>query len=346
METDATATEQESQFGHVPVLRDRMGDLLAPAIENAGEHAVIVDGTLGAGGHTEYFLQRFPNLRIIGVDRDGNELSKTQERLASFPGRVLYLRARFDDFGDLISESDDPIAVEAKRSGLAGGFFDLGVSSMQLDQADRGFSYRFDGPLDMRMDTRDSLTAETIVNTYTHGDIARILKTYGDERFAGKIASAIVSARESAPITSASTLVELIYSTIPAAARRHGGHPAKRTFQALRVAVNSELEAIERVIPVVTDNLAIGGRAVFMSYQSHEDKLVKTAFAELTASKTPAGLPMDLPGTEPDFKLLRRGSEKASAAEIEQNPRAASVRVRVLERTNRKTNTHFFGGRS
>lgn len=171
-----------------------------------------------------------------------------------------------------------------------------------------------------------------MLNTYSHGDLARILKTYGDERFAGKIASAIVAEREREPFDRAARLVELLYDTIPAATRRTGGHPAKRTFQALRIEVNRELEAVENVVPVITDMLGVGGRAVFMSYQSLEDKIVKAAFSTLTASKTPAGLPMDLPGSEPAFRTVTRGAEKADAAEIERNPRAAPVRVRCIEK--------------
>ena len=226
-----------------------------------------------------------------------------------------------------------------RDSGVAGALFDLGVSSMQLDQEERGFSYRGDAPLDMRMDPTTGITAAEVLNTYSHGDLARILKSYGDERFAGKIASAVLKERERAPFDRADRLVELLYSTIPAATRRTGGHPAKRTFQALRIEVNRELEAVERVVPVITDLLGVGGRAVFMSYQSLEDKIVKSAFAELTASKTPAGLPMDLPGTEPTFKLITRGAEKAPQEEIERNSRAAPVRVRGVEKLKHSTTT-------
>ena len=214
----------------------------------------------------------------------------------------------------------------------AGALFDLGVSSMQLDQEERGFSYRGDAPLDMRMDPTTGITAAEVLNTYSHGDLARVLKTYGDERFAGKIASAVIAEREREPFDRAGRLVELLYDTIPAATRRTGGHPAKRTFQALRIEVNRELEAVENVVPVITGLLGVGGRAVFMSYQSLEDKIVKAAFADLTASKTPAGLPLDLPGTEPAFRTVTRGAEKAPAEEIERNPRAAPVRVRCIEK--------------
>lgn len=318
--------------GHVPVMRERMAQLIAPAVEAAGENAVIVDGTLGAGGHTEYFLESFPRARVIGVDRDGASLAAATRRLEPFAERFVGVGRRFDEVGSAIIEGGHPILDLAAKYGVAGALFDLGVSSMQLDQVDRGFAYRTDAPLDMRMDPTQSLTAADILNTYSHGEIARILKTYGDERFAGKIASAVLKEREKAPFDTSERLVELLYATIPAATRRTGGHPAKRTFQALRVEVNRELEAIEQVIPVITDALHVGGRAVFMSYQSLEDRIVKGAFRELTTSKTPAGLPMELPGMAPRYATVTRGSEKATAQEIEENSRAASVRVRAIER--------------
>ena len=320
-------------------MRDRMAELLAPAVEAFGANAVIVDGTLGAGGHTEYFLNVFPQARVIGVDRDPNALQQATERLAQFGERFTPVQCRFDYIGDEIASGEGETFDLVRQHGVAGALFDLGVSSMQLDQEERGFSYRGDAPLDMRMDPTTGITAAEVLNTYSHGDLARILKSYGDERFAGKIASAVLKERERAPFDRADRLVELLYSTIPTATRRTGGHPAKRTFQALRIEVNRELEAVERVVPVITDLLGVGGRAVFMSYQSLEDKIVKSAFAELTASKTPAGLPMDLPGTEPTFKLITRGAEKAPQEEIERNSRAAPVRVRGVEKLKHSTTT-------
>lgn len=328
--------------GHVPVMRERMAQLLEPSV--AGDNAVLIDGTLGAGGHTEYFLNKFPNVRVIGVDRDGASLAAATERLAPFGDRFVGVNARFDDVCAEIERAEGTIFDVAREHGIAGALFDLGVSSMQLDQVERGFAYKTDAPLDMRMDPSHGITAADILNTYSHGDLARILKTYGDERFAGKIASAVLKEREKEPFSNSERLVELLYATIPAATRRTGGHPAKRTFQALRVEVNRELEAIEQVIPVITDALTVGGRAVFMSYQSLEDRIVKQAFAELTKSKTPAGLPMDLPGTAPKFKTVTRGAEKASAEEIEENSRAASVRVRAIERLEGEPSLHPPGG--
>ena len=322
----------EGEYGHIPVLRDRMAQLIAPGVSALGSNAVIVDATLGAGGHSEHFLETFDEACVLGVDRDSHALAGARERLSRFGDRFVAIQARFDDFADVADESEGPIFDTLREQGVAGALFDLGVSSMQLDQVERGFAYRMDAPLDMRMDPSQTKTAADILNTYSHGEIARILSTYGDERFAGKIASAIVREREKQPFTTSARLVELLYDTIPAATRKTGGHPAKRTFQALRVEVNAELDSLAAVIPVITDRLAVGGRAVFMSYQSLEDKIVKKALVDMSTSKTPAGLPMDLPGTAPQFRLITRGAEKASEAEIAENPRSAPVRVRAVER--------------
>ena len=322
----------DANHGHVPVMRDRMAELLAPAVERFADRAVLVDGTLGAGGHTEHFLDVFPDACVIGVDRDPAALEQAGARLERFGERFAPVRARFDRITEPILDGVGPAFDAVREVGVAGALFDLGVSSMQLDQEDRGFAYKVDAPLDMRMDPTAGITAAEVLNTYSHGDLARILKTYGDERFAGKIASAVVKERECEPFERSGRLVELLYNTIPAAARRTGGHPAKRTFQALRVEVNRELEAVENVVPVICDLLGPGGRVVFMSYQSLEDKIIKSAFAELTTSTTPAGLPMDLPGSAARFAPITRGAEKASEAEIELNSRAAPVRVRGVEK--------------
>lgn len=321
-----------ANHGHVPVMRERMADLLSAPVHMLADAAIIIDGTLGAGGHTEYFLNEFPQARVIGIDRDKAALKQATKRLEKFGERFTPVNARFDDLGVAITQGDGDVFEVAREHGIAGALFDLGVSSMQLDQAERGFAYAQDAPLDMRMDPSKGITAAEVLNTYSHGDLARVLKVYGDERFAGKIASAVLKEREKEPFENSARLVELLYATIPAAARRTGGHPAKRTFQALRVEVNRELEAIEQVLPVIANALSVGGRAVFMSYQSLEDRIVKRAFKELTTSKTPAGLPMDLPGTAAQFKTVTRGSEKASEEEIAENSRAASVRVRAIER--------------
>lgn len=322
-----------TEHGHIPVMRDRIAELLAPALNR--ENAVLMDATLGAGGHSEYLLSTFPTLRILGVDRDARALSQARERLSIFGDRFHAIQCRFDEAQvTLAADPSHEVAQLVLTEGLAGSLFDLGVSSMQLDQVERGFAYRTDAPLDMRMDPTTGITAADVLNTYSHGDLARVLKTYGDERFAGKIASAVLKEREKEPFSTSARLVELLYNTIPAATRRSGGHPAKRTFQALRVEVNRELEAIELALPNTAAMTRSAGRMVVMSYQSLEDRLVKKFFAELCASKTPAGLPMDLPGTAPEWVAITRGAEKASAQEIEDNPRAAPVRVRAIEKTS------------
>lgn len=345
---ESSSAQPLQDHGHVPVMRERMAELLAPAIDASGGAGILVDGTLGAGGHTEFFLEQFPQLRVIGLDRDANALRSATQRLQPYLDRVCALQCRFDELDDKLaavttdaseaaavdaSYAGNPeLLVDAAQQGITGALFDLGVSSMQLDQVERGFAYRTDAPLDMRMDASAPTTAADILNTYSHGGLARILKTYGDEKFAGKIASAVLRERDKEPFTTSQRLVELLYATIPAPARRSGGHPAKRTFQALRIEVNQELAAIENALPMITSMLREGGRAVFMSYQSLEDRLVKSHFRDISQSKTPVGLPMDLPGTAAKFRVVTRGAEQASQQEIEDNPRAASVRVRAVEK--------------
>ena len=332
----ARAGKVSGEHGHVPVMRDRMVELVELGVtsDDAPRTPVIVDGTLGAGGHTEVFLEAFPQAVVVGLDRDPAAIAQSQERLARFGDRFVTYRTRFDGLGAAVDDLVDQgrIPDSARTIGISGYLFDLGVSSMQLDQAERGFAYAQDAPLDMRMDPELPVSAADILNTYSHGDLARILKTYGDERFAGKIASAVLREREAEPFTTSARLVELLYRTIPAASRRTGGHPAKRTFQALRVEVNAELDSLAAVIPEATGRLHTGGVAVFMSYQSLEDRIVKKSLADLTVDRTPSGLPVALPEFAPDFELVTRGAEKASEPEIEQNPRAAPVRVRAIRR--------------
>ena len=309
---------------HVPVLLDRCVELLTPALTRRspdGSGAVLVDATLGAGGHAERFLTDLPGLRLVGLDRDPSALAIAGERLAPFSDRVRLVRTRYDGYWD---ERTEPV--------VDGVLFDLGVSSMQLDRAERGFSYSQDAPLDMRMDPDAPMTAADVVNTYGVRDLARVLREFGDERFASRIAAEIGRRRAQQPLRTTGELVEVLYTAIPAATRRTGGHPAKRTFQALRTVVNAELESLREALPAALDALATGGRIVVMAYQSLEDKIVKGLFADATASRTPAGLPMELPGHEPLFTSLTRGAEKANDVEIDQNPRSASVRLRALER--------------
>ncbi len=319
-----------SDFGHVPVLAQRCIDLLTPALTRHhpdGTDAVLVDATLGAGGHAERFLTELPGLRLIGLDRDPSALDIARDRLAPFGERVTLVHTRYDGIAGALTESGYG-TVES----VDGILFDLGVSSMQLDRAERGFAYAKDAPLDMRMDPSSPLTAADILNTYSAADLADILHRYGEERFARRIAAQIVRRRSRSPFTSTAELVALLYEAIPAPARRTGGHPAKRTFQALRVAVNDELESLGSAVPAALDALVVAGRIVVMAYQSLEDRIVKRLFADATASRTPPGLPVELPGHGPLFRSLTHGAEKADAAEVERNPRSAPVRLRALQR--------------
>jgi 16S rRNA (cytosine1402-N4)-methyltransferase len=317
-------------FGHVPVLAQRCVELLTPALTRShpdGTGAVLVDATLGAGGHAELFLTELPGLRVIGLDRDPSALQIARGRLAPFADRITLVHTRYDGIVNALTESGYD-TVES----VDGVLFDLGVSSMQLDRAERGFAYAKDAPLDMRMDPSSSLTAADIVNTYSEAELADILHRYGEERFARRIAAQLVRRRARTPFTTTAELVALLYEAIPAPARRTGGHPAKRTFQALRVAVNDELESLRNAVPAALDALAVAGRIVVMAYQSLEDRIVKRLFADATASRTPPGLPMELPGHGPLFRSLTHGAEKADAAEVERNPRSAPVRLRALQR--------------
>jgi 16S rRNA (cytosine1402-N4)-methyltransferase len=317
-ETDATA----SSAVHVPVLLERTLGLLAPAL--ADRPAVVVDATLGLGGHAEALLSAHPQLTLVGLDRDPEALSRSSERLARFGGRVHLVHTVYDRMPDVLNDLGVP--------GVDGVLFDLGVSSMQLDMAERGFSYAQDAPLDMRMDPQSELTAAIVVNTYPVRELARILREYGDERFALRVAQAIDRERQAGPLASTARLAELVREAIPAATRRHGGHPAKRTFQALRIEVNGELEALRAAVPAALGVLQVGGRIVVLSYQSLEDRIVKQSLAALAVDTTPVGLPVPLAGHGPQLRLLVRGSESASVQEVARNPRAASVRLRAAER--------------
>lgn len=324
----------EPEFGHVPVLLGRSDELLGPAITRDaadGAGAVMIDATLGLGGHSEYFLRTYPGLQVIGLDRDPSALEIAGARLEPFGDRVTLVHTRYDGIVDALEVAGHD-QVDSVRAIL----FDLGVSSMQLDEADRGFAYSVDAPLDMRMDATRGRTAADILNTYSHGELARVLSTYGEERFAGRIASEVVRRRKIEPFHTSAQLVEVLYASIPAATRRTGGHPAKRTFQALRVEVNGELDSLRAAIPAALDALTVGGRVVFMSYQSLEDRIVKQELMPRTKSRSPEGLPIELPGTGPEFELLTRGAERASEQEMAENPRSAPVRLRCAERISRR----------
>jgi 16S rRNA (cytosine1402-N4)-methyltransferase len=320
-DTDRTAESAT----HVPVLLDRVLGLLAPAL--ADREAVVVDATLGLGGHAEALLEAHPQLTLVGLDRDPVALARSTDRLARFARRTRLVHAVYDRMPEVLDELG--------FDGVDGVLFDLGVSSMQLDVAERGFAYAQDAPLDMRMDTTTGRTAADVVNDYPVPQLARILREYGEERFALRIAQAIDRARKQGRLTSTAQLAELVRSAIPAATRRHGGHPAKRTFQALRIEVNDELAALASAVPSALDALSVGGRIVVLSYQSLEDRIVKKAFAALATDTTPVDLPVPLADRGPQLRLLTRGSEPPSADEVAANPRAASVRLRAAERIRR-----------
>jgi 16S rRNA (cytosine1402-N4)-methyltransferase len=315
---------------HVPVLRDRIVDLLAPALSEPD--AVYVDGTVGMGGHVEAILQRCPQARVIGIDRDQEALALAGERLARYGDQVRLVHAVYDEVGDVLSQQ----GVDEVQAIL----FDLGVSSFQLDEPERGFAYSHDAPLDMRMDQSRGLTAADVLNTYEAADLERVLREYGEERFARKIVAAIVRERQVEPFTSSARLVELLKRVVPAASQKSGGHPGKRTFQALRIEVNTELSAWSTALPQAIDALALGGRIAVLSYHSLEDRITKRTLAEGAHGTTPEGLPVELPEHAAYLRLLTRGAEEASPEEQAANPRSASVRLRAGERIRITTKGH------
>lgn len=308
---------------HISVMRDTCVDLLTPAI-NKSETPLVVDATLGLGGHSEALLESNPNLVLIGIDRDLDAIVKAKNRLAKFENRTKLNHAIFDEITEVVNSFG--------FNKVDGILFDLGVSSLQLDQSDRGFSYSQDAPLDMRMDRSTGITASEIINTYAPGELVRILRTYGEEKFATRIVENIVKERAKAPLNSTAQLATLVKESIPAATRRTGGNPAKRTFQALRIETNDELGAVNRAIPQALELLKVGGRLVVMSFQSLEDRIVKEIFTQATTSGTPRDLPIDLPEFAAKFALVVRGSVLPSEAEIAANSRAQSVRLRAIER--------------
>lgn len=307
---------------HVPVLRDRILELLAPALQQSG--SVMVDATLGMGGHSESVLEHCPSARVLGIDRDREALRLAGERLARFGERFTPIHAVYDELPQVLTEQG--------MSSVSAVLLDLGVSSLQLDEEERGFAYRHDAPLDMRMDQGSGITAAHVLNTYDQGDLERVLREYGEERFAKRVASAVVRERAREPFTSSARLVELLRLAIPAASQKSGGHPAKRTFQALRIEVNAELLALEAVLPAAVDALGVGGRIAVLSYHSLEDRLSKRVLTAGARSSSPVGLPVELPEHAAYLRLLTRGAEEPSAAEISVNPRAASARLRAAER--------------
>jgi 16S rRNA (cytosine1402-N4)-methyltransferase len=307
---------------HVPVLRDRCVALLAPALEGPG--AVLVDATLGLGGHSEALLRACPQALLIGIDRDPQALELAARRLAGFGDRIRLVHAVYDELPQVLADLGLP--------SVRGVLMDLGVSSLQLDETERGFAYSVDSPLDMRMDGTEGATAADVLNSYSAPELTRVLREYGEERFAKRIASAIVREREGRPFHTSARLVELIRDNVPAATRRTGGNPAKRTFQALRIEVNQELEVLERAVPAAVEALAVGGRIAVLAYHSLEDRIVKRSFAAGARSTTPEGLPVELADHAPRLRLLTRGAEVPDATETATNPRAASARLRAVER--------------
>lgn len=311
---------------HTSVLLDRCLTLFTPAFENVKKYSqpVFVDATLGLGGHSYALLQKFSHLRVVGIDRDFDAIAAAKNRLAEFENRVHYVQAIYNEIPEVL----DSLGITA----INGILFDLGVSSMQLDHSQRGFSYSHEAPLDMRMDQSAGLSAAHVLTTYSREDLIRVIRNYGEEKFATRIVDNIIKAREKGALTSTTDLATLIKESIPAPARRTGGNPAKRTFQAIRIEVNNELALLEAAIPRALSRLVVGGRMVVMSFQSLEDKIVKKFFAELTESKTPRGLPVELAQFAAKFALVFRGSQSATDVEVTQNPRSQSVRLRAIER--------------
>ncbi|HYO86685.1 MAG TPA: 16S rRNA (cytosine(1402)-N(4))-methyltransferase RsmH [Dermatophilaceae bacterium] len=319
-----------ADHGHRPVLVERIVRLLGPALVQPG--AVHVDATVGMGGHAAAVLAAYPAVRVIGLDRDPAALAVSTTRLAGFGDRFQAVHAVFDELPQVLTRLGLTPADQ-----LAGVLFDLGVSSPQVDLPERGFAYRYDTPLDMRMDPADSLTAAEVLNGYPVNRLEQLLREYGEERYARSIARAIVRERQAQPFTGSARLVALLHRTIPAASQRSGGHPAKRTFQALRIEVNRELAALQAGLPAAIRALRPGGRVAVLSYHSLEDRMVKRVLAAGSTSAAPPGLPVELPEHAAHLRLLTRGAEVADEQEVEVNSRATSARLRAAEKTRSTT---------
>ncbi|MEE1928753.1 16S rRNA (cytosine(1402)-N(4))-methyltransferase RsmH [Streptomyces sp. TRM 70351] len=307
---------------HVPVMLQRCLDLLAPALAEPG--AVVVDCTLGLGGHSEALLTAFPEARLVALDRDPAALRLAAERLAPHGDRATLVHAVYDELPAVLARLGTPR--------VQGVLFDLGVSSMQLDEADRGFAYAQDAPLDMRMDQSRGISAAEVLNTYPPGDLVRLLRAYGEEKQARRIVEAVVRERAEEPFSHSARLVDVIRAALPQAAKRTGGNPAKRTFQALRIEVNGELAVLERALPAAVDALAVGGRIAVLSYHSLEDRLVKQVLAAGAAGTAPPGLPVVPERYQPRLELLTRGAELPREEEVARNRRAAPARLRGARR--------------
>jgi 16S rRNA (cytosine1402-N4)-methyltransferase len=309
----------DTTFSHDPVMVDEVVSVFAPA-----PPGTVIDATLGGGGHSEALLQRCDHLGVVGLDRDADAIAAAAARLARFGDRARAVHVRFDALAEVV----DSLALAP----VSGVLFDLGVSSPQLDRAERGFSHRADAPLDMRMDRRQATTAADLVNTTDERDLANLLRRFGDEPHAARIARAVARRRAAHPIRTTGDLVEVIKSAVPAPARRRGGHPATRTFQALRIAVNDELDVLPTALDAALDLAAQGGRVAVLSYHSGEDRIAKERFrhAETGGCTCPPRLPCRC-GATPRARLLWRGARKPSPRELTANPRSASARFRAVE---------------
>ena len=307
---------------HKPVMLERCIELLGEALQS--DKAVLIDGTLGLAGHSEAFLQRFPKLTLVGIDRDLNALKLAKERLANYSNRIHLVQGIYSDIPEILED----LGINLVDAVL----LDLGVSSMQLDKTERGFSYSQNAPLDMRMDNTAGITAVEVINQYSEKDLTRIFKTFGEERFAKPIAKKIVQLRDGEPFVSSKQLTEVIGKVVPFIPGKSSGHPAKRVFQALRIEVNNELGILAETLPAVISSLRVGGRVVVLSYHSLEDRIVKQALVSASTSSAPVDLPIELAEHAPTLRLLVRGAEMASDEEIQNNPRSASVRLRAAEK--------------
>jgi 16S rRNA (cytosine1402-N4)-methyltransferase len=307
---------------HTPVMLERCLALLRPAL--LGDHPVVLDCTLGLGGHSQALLEANPNLRVIGIDRDPRAIELSRERLSGFGVRFSAHLAVYDQIREVLDE----LGI----SKLNGVLMDLGVSSMQLDEAARGFSYAKDAALDMRMDQSFGLTAADILAHYSEEELTGIFRRFGEERFSGPIAKRIVQDRKLSPITTSLQLNKIVTQIVPSAPGKTAGHPAKRIYQALRIAANDELGALQRSLPQALEVLAPKGRIVVMSYHSLEDGIVKQALQAGSVSSTPIDLPFELPGTGAILKIITKGAERAGEIELSANPRAASARLRAAEK--------------
>ncbi len=313
-------TAEDQRYGHRPVLLDECLEAL-----NIRPDGIYIDGTLGRAGHSLEIARRLTTGRLISIDRDETAIEAAKERLKDYMDRVTLVHSNFDRVGEILEE--------LHIHGVDGMLFDLGVSSPQLDEAQRGFSYMNDAPLDMRMDRTAYLTARHVVNEWSYEELRRILFDFGEERYAPAIAKGICRAREAAPIETTAQLVDIIKSSMPPAALREKQHPAKRSFQAIRIAVNGELDALPPMLEAAAEVLNVGGRLAVISFHSLEDRIIKKTMQELATGCTcPSNFPVCVCGKKPKMKLVSRKPIVSGAAELEYNPRARSAKLRVAEK--------------